>query len=152
MKTEVEIGDLVQFSQSTTAVRKCWNHLPISGVDFKLWTTLPALLSDYTLDTIAMRLDRIDVTIPETKKFPMTVVDIITHCYSFSKVPAIKQAQTKKFAKILLFIDKGGMPEQHAFWMLYSDLEPFTGNSYLEDLKIKLKDKLSKHKMSNSEK
>jgi hypothetical protein len=155
MTSEVVVGDLVQFAQTATSLRKCWKALPVSGQDFKAFSTLPFVLSFLEPQEDWPHLPQNtpwSIPTKETVKFPMTVLEIVTHCYANSKLAAIKIAQTKQFAKILLVVDRGGHPEQHTLWTLLSDLEVYTGVSYMDDLKLKLKDKLSKQKMSDSEK
>lgn len=138
----MQVGDLVQFKQGVT--KRCWKVFPDNQ-----W----ALLKGYANLYFVISQGEAWTAEGNENKFPMTVCEVTRRNFAGNnKVPFIKDMLTKDFAKVIVFKQKGLHTAPVVFWVLQEDIEAFSEMSYLDDLKTKLKNRLSEQKDKTDEK
>lgn len=148
---DIQIGDLVQFDQKTSAKQTCWPKFPTTFDEVKLsWHSARSFTmdrpEDYSPKYYAIEAYK------ETQKVPMIVRAQKTVIYTNSKIPHIRQALTREFLQVMVFKNKGSIANCETFWVLKQDVIPFNDKSYMDEFKLRLKQQLLEHKMSNPEK
>ena len=125
------VGDLVQ-------IKKDCYYFPV-------WDAVPTSFNKYNTFSTITYLHLVAKTVPlnnDIPRLPMVVVDQSSVCYSQQNAPLVaKKYLTVSFVKVLLFLKQD---QVETFWINKRHVDPFTGESFMEETIRKVKSKVAK--------
>lgn len=141
MPNEVVIGDLVQFKLEHANRKMVWETVPNvhSGINYL------AKNADYMFRTSSVfahgnAFERYQAAMGSaTNKVNMIVLGFAEACFTKSKIPALREAATKRFAQVMMF-SSNPMEAPVQVWAVADELEGYDDKPYLEKLKARLRE------------